>query len=239
MRKLILLATALFGVGFQAHAACFTAASLDNENDNCLSNGKYVDAGITCFTGFEAAVKKQSVVTSKLLGASNQAHVGGDANAQKSGMAGSQADYQIANATLDALIAAGKAARASLVSYSKDVYYPEDWDAPSEVIGDPVAYLNNSPCYAEPRDMLQDMVSRTDGYLNDLENAKKAATAMRDLSRDRDQHLDQLPGSQRAPASAAKGQGSGSVRGSGGPASNGASSITGVGQDREKRGKQQ
>lgn len=217
----------------EAGASCLSLQSLDDENDNCLSNGKYVDAGISCFVGFEQRIKAETKKISGLLGESNALHVLGEKNSQSSGLSGSVSDYKIAGRTLDALIAAGRAARSSIDGYRRNIYGPEDFDAPPEVIGSPFEYLNSSPCYAEPRDMLKDMLDRTDAYIADLKRAKKEALTLRDASHDRDTKLGKAKGT-RAPASARAVVNKGFKRKKQVEAD---STITGVEEDRRKAGR--
>lgn len=230
MKTMILMLTALF-LGASPALACPSLSSLDSEEDNCTDNGKYVDAGIGCFLEFEGMVKKDAGEAFVKMSQSNKKHVGGKANSQASGMAGATADLKISEATLDMLIAAGKIAQKSLDGYSRNIYFPEEWDAPEELIGNGLDYLNSSACYAEPRDMLQDMKDRTDRYVKDLEKAKKAVVAMKGVTDSRDQNLDSA-NNVRKPA------------GKGGKASapvparkqvQKRSTITGVEQDKAKR----
>lgn len=186
LRILILVALALAPAGA---IACPSLNSLDNENDNCEANGKYVDAGIACFMDFEGMVRKDAGEAFVKMSQSNKKHVGSNRNSQASGMAGATADMKISEAALNALILAGKLALRNLDGYSRNIYFPEEWDAPPALIGNGLDYLNSSPCYAEPRDMLQDMQKRTANYIKDLENAKKAVVAMKAITTRRDQNL--------------------------------------------------
>jgi hypothetical protein len=230
----ILLSAAMLLLAFSgaARAGCIPLGKLDNEEDDCLNNGKYVESAISCFVDFESLVKAKAGVAAGQLEQSNAAHLANGKNSQANGEAGGASDYKIAVATLDGLIAAGKAARSSIDSYSKNIYFPEDFDAPPEVIGDPMGYLDSSPCYAEPRDMLQDMLQRADLYIADLERSRQAALAMLGTTSSRDTQLGAAADT-RAPASAARGRSGPALKGK--KQRNPAPDITGVDNDKKKR----
>ncbi len=230
MLKKTFLAALLLALPAQA-LACPSLARLDDENDSCEDNGKYVDAGAACFLDFEGMVKKDAGEAFVKMSQSNKKHVGGAKNSQASGMAGATADLKISEATLDLLIAAGKIAMKNLDGYSRNIYFPEEWDAPEELIGKGIDYLNSSPCYAEPRDILKDMNERTAKYVRDLEAAKKAVVAMKNITTTRDQNLDSAHVVRKPAATNGKGE----TRVPAKKASGKNSSITGVEQDKAKR----
>ncbi|HEY8278735.1 MAG TPA: hypothetical protein VIH99_03880 [Bdellovibrionota bacterium] len=219
-----------------AQGGCISMKDLDKESVDCNDNGNFVDAGIQCFLGFENLVKKQAGVTAKGMKRSNDKFVNGDRNSQTSGQEGMVSNMNLSVAALDAMIAAGKAARKDIDSYAKNIFFPEEWDAPEEMIGNGLDYLNSSACYAEPRDILNDMVQRTDQYIADLEMARQVATAMKKTSTGRDANLDQMNG-MRLPAAATNGPGAKAVK-KGKKPKNGKSTITGVEEDKKKRTEQ-
>jgi len=183
--------TLLFISGQHA-LACPSLASLEDENGNCSTNGTYVDAGISCFTDFEKQVKRESGEAFAEMKASNKKFVMGDKNSQASGLAGANADFKLSEAKLNLLIAAGKVALKNIESYSRNIYFPEEWDAPEELIGNGLDYLNASACYAEPRDILNDMSERAAQYIQDLENAKAGVVSMRGTTTRREEKIDNI-----------------------------------------------
>jgi hypothetical protein len=221
--------------GAQARASCYSLEELDDENDDCSSNSKYVDAGIGCFLTFENKVKKEAGDTFTKMNASNKKFVMGSKNSQASGMAGTTANFKLSEAALDNLIKAGKATLGDLDSYSRNIYFPEEWDAPEELIGDGLEYLNSSPCYAEPRDMLSDMKKSTEDYIKELEAAKAAITAMKGVNTGNDAKIDNMAGQhmgQRKPASVKPAKGAALKPKK---PTNGKSTITGVEEEKKKR----
>jgi hypothetical protein len=203
--RALLVTTAVFLLTAASALACYSLEELDDENDDCSTNGKYVDAGIGCFLTFENKVKKEAGEAYVKMKASNKKHVMGDKNSQASGMAGTTANFKLSEAALDALIAAGKATLGNLDGYSKNIYFPEEWDAPEELIGNGLDYLNSSACYAEPRDMLSDMKKSTEEYIQDLERAKAAIQAMNGINTGNDTKIDNAVNMQQKPAGVGKG----------------------------------
>lgn len=67
----------------------------------------------------------------------------------------------------ESVLAAAKAAKKQVSAYRDDIYYPEDWDAPEELIGDPVDFFDSQKCYAEARDSLKKAEETIDRYIAD------------------------------------------------------------------------
>ena len=84
----------------KAQAACPSLQSLEDPNGNCMTNGSYVDAGISCFLAFEKLVKAKAGIAGSEMGKSNKKFVMGKSNSQKSNLKGASADFKIAAATL-------------------------------------------------------------------------------------------------------------------------------------------
>lgn len=216
----------------QARAGCPTLESLDNPDGDCASNGDYVDAGISCFLGFENLVKERAGVASGTMKATNKAQVMGKKNSQLQDFTAALTNAKTAKGTLDKLIAEGKATLASLEGYSKNIYFPEDFDAPPSVIGNPWEFAKSTPCYNEPREMLLDMRERTSKYISQLEAARKIVDGLDTKNAANSKSLDNGVAT-RTPASATKGRGSVSVKK--GHSRNPSSTVTGVEEGSQKR----
>lgn len=67
----------------------------------------------------------------------------------------------------EAIVAAAKAAKKYVSAYRDDIYYPEDWDAPEELIGDPMDFFDSEKCYAEARDSLKKTEEAIDRYIDE------------------------------------------------------------------------
>jgi hypothetical protein len=63
------------------------------------------------------------------------------------------------------ILAAAKSAKKHVSAYRDDIYYPEDWDAPEELIGDPMDFFDSEKCYAEARDSLKKTEEAIDRYI--------------------------------------------------------------------------
>ena len=108
--------------------------------------------------------------------------------------------FRSAAATLDDLIQAGKSTLESINGYSRNLYFPEDWDAPATVIGPPWTFALKNPCFGEPREMLLDMKDRTQNYISQLEAAKKDVNAMNSRTEVREDQIDQATGTRKPAA---------------------------------------
>lgn len=65
----------------------------------------------------------------------------------------------------DAILSSAKAAKKYVSTYRDDIYYPEDWDAPEELIGDPMDFFDSEKCYAEARDALKKTEETIDRHI--------------------------------------------------------------------------
>lgn len=151
---------------------CPSLENLMEEAEECSDNGRFGEAGISCVKALEDAIRQQAELARASMKASNEKHTGEQAgNAQTHNFAGSGANYQISRTTLEELIAAAKGTRASVNSYLNGIYYPEDFDAPEEVIGDPIEFLDNNACYNDNRIGLENLVKQVDKKIAELEAA--------------------------------------------------------------------
>lgn len=234
MRFLILLA--LFW-SMPAPAAvsiiCHSVKDLSERTEDCEDNKYFAKAGADCMRAFDRAVKEQSDVVAKLLQASNQEQIDQAGNAQHHTFGGSASDYKIAVNNLNMLIVAAKIARATVDGYLNSIYYPEDFDAPPEVIGDPMEYLDNSACYAENEKSLKGILRDMDKKIVDLEKAKAAAAAMGKTSSGRQSQTDSLTNDANVGAKE-QGKAQAAPKGKAGSAK---STITGVEENKKKQSK--
>jgi hypothetical protein len=209
MKNIVWLASALLLLAPAAEASfsCLHPQQLDDANDTCEENGKYVDAGIDCLDQLEDLIEKTKSQTAQKLERSNRRHLGDGKNRQSSAFQGTSADYKIADKALNGLVRSAKQAKRHVSAYLDNIYFPEEFDAPEEIIGDGIEYLNSSPCYAEPRDMLRAMLSDIDRHIADLERAAADARTLNKQSVGRTDKLGQTEGQQgpavRGPASGA------------------------------------
>jgi hypothetical protein len=235
VNSLLLLLTV---ISFPARAltvTCVTPESIEEDGAmDCQDNGKFGEAAIACMKDLERAIAERTKRAQLELAASNAAH-SAMGNAQNHNFAGSEADYAISQASLSDLIAASKHIRKRVDSYLDHVYYPTDWDAPEELIGDVNEYIEGEPCYAENAEGIKGIVKRIDGYIEQFEQAKVASAKRGTTSSGREGLQNSIghgavTGGKSTPGAPGKMQ-----RVPSGKSNNGRSDITGVKEDKQKQ----
>ena len=164
---------------------CSTARDLSRNAASCDDNGQYADAGIDCLEKLEKLIATKAAAAKITLQLSNAAHVGGGNAKQATSFLGSDADYKIAMAALDDMIASAKKARRNVDSYLDNIFFPEEFDAPEELIGDNLEFIKGSRCYAEPKGLIEKTVETIDQHIADLQRAKQSAAQLGAQSSDR------------------------------------------------------
>lgn len=129
---------------------CRRLAELNEAVQDCDGNRKYLEAGQACVQTFRAfmAAEKESALRSL-----EAVQAGGLVAGPK---------HSEAVQTLGKVLDAGEAAGESLKGYLANIVYPEDWDAPPEVIGNPADFFNSHKCYRESRDGLESLTEEID-----------------------------------------------------------------------------
>lgn len=161
--------------GAAVKISCPSLQSLEENASECGDNNYFQQAGRQCLKAFEKAIQQRSVLAQAQLAASNLALVDKAGNSQNHNFGGSEADYDISQEALAELIDAGKKARNSVDDYLKHIYFPEDFDAPEEIIGDPMEFLDNNACYAEVESDLKSVLKKIDQHLAELAKTKEAS----------------------------------------------------------------
>ncbi len=213
----------IMALSITAHAAipsitCTNPERLNSEVQSCDGNSRYGEAGLSCTKQFEQLVQQQAGAASKKMGASNA----GVGSHQAQNFSGAASDYNISKETLDELIRAGEHTKTQVEAYLQNIVYPEDFDAPPAVIGDPIEFLDKEGCYSENRDGLENLLDTIDDHLEDLAKAKAASVARQDTSSGREGNLNN---------SLVKGAASTKAQGAkvpSGKSQNGASDVTGT-----------
>jgi hypothetical protein len=229
---IIFLAPAFAGAAVKLE--CPAVDDFSNENMTCEENGKFGQAGVDCLSSLETAIKNQSAVAHKAMMGSNEKLVDKAGNAQTHNFHGSGADYALAQATLEELIASAKKAREKVESYHLNIFYPEDFDAPEEVIGDREEFIMDNPCFSENKLGLMDIVKKIDKDIADLEKTKALAMSKGATSGTRQEGMQNslVNGASNTKAAGAK---AGAIPK--GTSQNGSSDITGVKEDQSKQQK--
>ncbi len=201
---------------------------------DCFDNGQFGESAIACFRDLERVVKARTKQAQGELAASNALH-NAMGNAQNQNFAGSEADYAISQAALSELLSASKFVRKRVDSYLDHLYYPTDWDAPEELIGDPAEYIEGEDCYAENAEGIKGIVKKIDGYIDQFEKAKLASKQRGTTSGGREGMQNSIGSGSVQGGKMSQGAPAKNKRVPSGKSSNGSSDITGVKQDKEKR----
>lgn len=213
--------------------ACATAESVDNNGEgNCEENNeKFAKAGQDCLKTLEAAIQARASVANVQMAASNLAKTVTSGNGQTNNFSGANADYGISQQALADLIEAAKKARRAVEGQLSHIYYPEDFDAPEEVIGDPMDFLNEVSCYSDNEKSLKKTIKTIDQHIADLEKAKLASAQRGNISNTRDQSL-QNSVSKGPALKGGSAQGSGAIKA--GTTGNRESDVSGVEESKKK-----
>ena len=172
MKSLVIAASLIAAIPSAAHARlCADPARVLAKASDCFDNEHLSEAAIECVEGFEASVKAattgMSAAQAKAAAASKDSQAARQQNAN--------VDYKLSAATLTALLASARAAKAETEVYFKSVLEPEDADEP-EITGDDIdAFLNEEACYKDNRDVIQSVLDTFDEHIANLEKAKAAS----------------------------------------------------------------
>lgn len=214
--------------------ACPGLAGLKEEAKSCKDNASFGQAGLDCLKNLEKAIQARAAAAQKEMAASNALKVDKAGNAQTHNFQGATADYSISQDALSELIANAKVAHVSVHGYLNNIIYPEDFDAPEDIIGDMIEFLDANPCYNDNRLGLEGVKKKIESHIKELEVAKLASLGRGTTSGNRN--------SNQGSIIATKNQGGNTGNGSvmpvpQGTSRNPASSITGVEDDAKKRAK--
>lgn len=174
--KLILWAALglLFSPKVTLALTCSPVKEMNKSTKGCNDNYIYTDAAYACADKFYLELeKKEGEILTKLTEANEKSQEKGLQQSKELDTA--KLGYGYSATELANLIKSGKQSLANLKNYLFYIHYPEDFDAPEEVIGDPVKYLLNSKCYSENVDEIESLIE-------DLENDIKDLSAVRDAA---------------------------------------------------------
>lgn len=211
--------------------ACRGLAGLKENAESCRDNKTFGQAGLDCYNALQRAIQARAAAAKAQMAASNVAKIDNAGNQQNHNFQGAHADYGISQDALTELIANARLAHGSVDGYLNNIIFPEDFDAPEELIGDMFEFIDSEPCYNENRLGLEDLKKRIEKNIKELEAAKAASLARANVSGHRETHTGSLT---QPVAHGAAGIGAGTPVPSG-HARNPASSITGVQEDKAKR----
>lgn len=154
---------------------CASPAAFRPRVQDCDDNEYVAEAAVLCLDKLEAAVKG---ATKDLQGAAGKL---AQTNNQQSSQTESSGYYGLSQDKLNALLAAGQAARAEVLAYQDEVKWPEDWDN-EEITGtsdkDFAEFLASEPCHNDAKQLIDRIVQEIDKHLADL-GAVAAATGLK------------------------------------------------------------
>lgn len=144
--KIVVLLAALLlpAPAFAARLSCVSLDALDKRTEECKDNPQYTKAGQECLKKFEEFIARAAGIP-----------VGSVRH-------GEDITKPLSSSQKEQINAAGKMAKKRVSDYRDNIYYPEDWDAPEELIGDPMDFFDSEPCYAKARDSLQKAEDKID-----------------------------------------------------------------------------
>ncbi len=162
MKKVIFVSVFLAVSGEAAPLNCRKVAELNEAVQSCEGNRKYVEAGRTCVQAFQGYLRAEKEAALRSMAA---LQAGGSVASDKHGEA---------VLTLSKVIETGEQASTSVKAYLSNIVYPEDWDAPPEVIGNPADFFRSHKCYSESRDGLEALAEEVDSSVKLLVEALSA-----------------------------------------------------------------
>lgn len=117
-----------------AQVKCTAFEVLDKNTESCEDNSKFLNAGKECLQKLEALISTTTgVAIDKIRKAT-------PSDFKKKKLSSDQKNV---------LLASARHVKTTLHKYKVNIYYPEDFDAPEEVIGDNSEFVRSQPCYAD------------------------------------------------------------------------------------------
>lgn len=143
----LILLFLLFSTAY-ANLDCESLSSLDNKSEECKDNTNYTSAGKNCLKKLEDLIlKKTKFTVQKIKSKSSKIN-------------------QISRKNRELILDATKDAMSKVQDYRNNIFYPEDWDAPEEVIGDGLKFMNSQKCYADANKTLKEVSETLSSYIN-------------------------------------------------------------------------
>jgi hypothetical protein len=143
----------------ESMGACSSLKELDAKSDECADNKNYLDAGKSCVRMFETVVSNITKVPIDELAKT----------ADKS--------KKISKAQSEQIFTDAKKVKSILSAYRDNIFFPEDWDAPEEVIGEADKFLYSHRCYSQANEGLRKMEENIDSYVKEFGPQKVAKEA--------------------------------------------------------------
>lgn len=133
---------------------CQSLKALDKISGECNDNINYVNAGKECLKNLEAFIFSQTKLS---------------VNKVRELSAKTELDSKVVRK----VIRESKSVFDVIKAYRLNIFYPEDWDAPEELIGDGEAFLNSQRCYSQANNSLKSNEETVTLYIKKFSDLKK------------------------------------------------------------------
>ena len=134
----------------KSSTSCPKVSDLNEAVQSCEGNKKYLEAGQACLQSFKTFLAAEKEAAFRSL------------EAVQAGGIVAGAKHSEAVQVLGKVLEVGEATSENVKGYLSNIVYPEDWDAPTEVIGNPADFFNSHKCYRESRDGLEALTEEID-----------------------------------------------------------------------------
>ncbi len=200
-RSFVVLSIILVSGSARGASYCHEASVVAAQFEDCGDNEYVSEAAILCLQKIEAEVKSAQAVVSTSAAAnaarSKKSQTGKQNNAMK--------DYNFSKETLDTLIARAKGAQDEVLAYEPLLKYPEDYNEPEITGMTPEAYLQNTACYQDNRNVLDTVLREMDYVIFDLEHARDVSEDLSGATNQNQSGLESVNASRAAGQTAGKG----------------------------------
>lgn len=157
--------------------------SVENVRSKAMScekdNRMWTDAADYCLKRLNKIIDIQTKKMSRQLRLANKKNLDSAINKQKQNFIGTDVDYEIAQKNLDMLIDIADRTETQIDDYKHNVYFPEEWDEPEEIIGNRIKYVESQPCYSETLKAVRNILDKTTSAKESLIATKKASLALK------------------------------------------------------------
>ncbi|MGZ3653085.1 MAG: hypothetical protein ACXVB9_09400 [Bdellovibrionota bacterium] len=142
---------------------CKPLKELQAEVLSCDENDHYLDAAIDCLEGLE----KDSAKDANALGLA--IFSGG---AQAKSFSDGSLNFAQAKGVLAALLLEAQTRKVEIENYGRNVNFPEDFDNPEIVKGEPDKFLAGSECYHRAGTVMESVLQEMEKHIGQIEKAQ-------------------------------------------------------------------
>ncbi len=147
---LVCLLTIVVSLPAIAKVECTPFETVDKTAETCEDNGKFLKAGQECMQKLESVISTKTNVTIDKLRKMTP-------NEFKK--------KKLSNADKNQLLSAAKHVKKTLRQYKVNLFYPEDFDAPEEAIGNSAEFIYSQTCYSDNLARLEELETISTAYV--------------------------------------------------------------------------